>query len=160
MNWLFRLFGIGKKELAPAPAPIHDDSPLVQAAPTLDDIFLEAIQESHEEIYKLEYELLNDVKLRDHIKSAVKAMHVGANKDSYDFILIHPHECGIDSKVWPVFAQILIRLCQSIGLPATDEGSYLKVLKKDVSRAFGALKKQVIDIDERTRAMLSQGIYR
>jgi len=158
MNWLLRLFGLGKKELPPA--PIHDDSPLVQAATTLDDIFLEAIQESHEEIYKLEYELLNDAKLRSYIKAAVKIMHAGVNKDSYDFILIHPHECGLDSKVWPVFAQILIRLCQSIGLPATDEGPYLKVMKKDVAKAFGALKKQIVDIDERTRAMLSTGIYR
>lgn len=159
-QWLTTFF-FGERRAKQLPAAdVHDESPIVQSAVLLDDIFLEAIQESHEEVYKLEYELLNDNKLRTYIKNAVKEMNVGVNKDSYEFILIHPHDCGVNSKVWTPFAQIMIRLCKSIDLPATDEGSYLKVMKKDVRKAFGALKKQVIDIDERTRAMLSQGIYR
>jgi len=157
MSWFSWLLFWQKKELPPA---IPLDSPIIQEIPRLDDIFLEAIQESHEEVYKLERELLNDEKLRSYIKKVVKTMSTSVNKDSYDFILVHPHDCGVDSRVWGPFAQIIIQLCKSIDLPATDEGSYLKVMKKDVRKAFGALKHQVIDIDERTRAMLSTGIYR
>jgi hypothetical protein len=156
-NWLRILFGIRPKEL---PAPIHGESlPELPPAP-LNDVFLEAIQESYDETYRLELELLNDAKLREYIKNTVKAMSRGLTKDSYDFILIHPSDAKINDKIWHPFAKIMIQLCAEIGIKAKDETSYLNVDKKQVREAFEKLKKQVIDIDERTRAMLSQGIYR
>jgi hypothetical protein len=54
----------------------------------------------------------------------------------------------------------MIGLFKSINLPATNEGTYMKLMKDDIKQAFGALKRPTIDIDERMRAMLSQGIYR
>lgn len=168
MNWLLRLLGLGPKEL---PAPIHEPSePEVVAndweprPPTpffsLQDVFFEAIQEAHEEAYKAERELLDDVKLRKYIKGVIKAISLGMNKDAYEFILIHPHDIKLPNASWEPFYQIMIGLFKTIDLKATNEGTYMKVMKKDVKRAFGGLKKPVIDIDERTRAMLSQGFYR
>ncbi len=159
MNWLLRLFGLGRKEL---PAPIHGTSvpQLPPASVPLQDVFMEAIQESYDEQYKLELELLNDAKLREYVKNMVKAMNKGLTKDSYDFILLHPSDAKINERIWSPFAKIMIQLCKSIDIPAKDESSYLNVSKKDVKAAFEKLKRDVIDIDERTRAMLSQGIYR
>ncbi len=155
IEWLLKLLGFKK-----VPAPIHCES-LPEFSPVpLNDVFLEAIQESYDEEYKLEIELLNDAKLREYIKNAVKAMTRGLTKESYDFILIHPSDAKIDARIWKPFGDILVRLCKEIDLPAVNEGSYVNVKKKDVRAAFDKLKKQVIDIDERTRAMLSQGIYR
>jgi len=162
MNWLLRLFGLGPKALPPA--PIHEPGPAAYieppTAPLLSDIFREAIQETHDEINQLERELLDDVKLRQYIKNTVRAMTLGLNKDSYDFILIHPSDAKISDKIWRPFAQIMVQLCAEIGIKAKDETTYLNVDKKEVRKAFANLKKQVVDIDERTRAMLSQGIYR
>jgi len=162
MNWLLRLFGLGPKELPRA--PIHEPAPAAYieppTVPLLSDIFREAIQETHDEINQLERELLDDVKLRQYIKNTVRAMTLGLNKDSYDFILIHPSDAKISDKIWRPFAQIMVKLCAEIGIHAKDEATYLNVDKKEVRKAFTNLKKQVVDIDERTRAMLSQGIYR
>lgn len=154
MNWFLRLLGFKKVE---APAPIHE----LPAAPVpLNDVFLEAIQETYDEQYKAELELMNDSKLREYVKNTVKAMSRGLTKDSHNFILLHASDAKIDEKAWRAFAKIMVRLCEEIGLPAKDEGGYINVNKKDVAKAFENLRKQVIDIDERTRAMLSQGIYR
>lgn len=167
MNWFLKLFGLGPKEL---PAPIHEPEPDVVGADwepqppkpafSIQDIFYEAIQEAHEEAYKAERELLNDVKLRKYIKEFIKTIGLGLNKDNYDFILIHPHDIKLPEASWTPFAQIMIGLFKEIGLKATDEGRYLKLMKKDVKKSFGGLKKPILDIDERTRAMLSQGVYR
>jgi hypothetical protein len=147
------------------PAPIHE---LPAAEPVkethvplpLTDVFLEAIQETYNEQYKAEQELLNDSKLRDYIKKAIKKINKDLTGDSYSFIHVHPHDVGISGAIWDPFAKILIELCKHIDLPAENKGGHLYLEKKDVARAFGALKKTSIDIDERTRAMLSTGIYR
>jgi hypothetical protein len=170
MNWLLRLFGLGKKELPPA--PIHDiiEPGMVFGAdweprppmPTfsIQDVFFEAIQEAHEEAYKAERELLDDAKLHKYVKNVIKAIGLGMNKDAYEFVLIHPHDIKLPNASWEPFCQIMIGLFKTIDLKATNEGTYMKVMKKDVKNAFGGLKKPVLDIDERMRAMLSQGIYR
>jgi len=162
VNWFYKLLGFKEKQLPPPghEEPIYELPGAYTTPVPLDDVFLEAIQESYDEEYKLELQLLNDAKLRQYVKNSVKAMTSGLTKDSYDFILIHPSDAKIDAKIWKPFAQILIALCKEIGLPAEAESGYINVKKKDVKKAFDNLKKQVIDIDERTRAMLSQGIYR
>lgn len=171
-NWLRILFGmeVRPKEL---PAPIHEptepevvgnDWEILPPPPTpafsIQEVFFEAIQEAHEEAYKAERELLDDAKLRKYIKGVIKTISTGMNKDSYEFVLIHPHDIKLPDASWEPFCQIMIGLFKTIDLKATNEGSYMKVMKKDVKKAFGGLKKPIIDIDERTRAMLSQGIYR
>jgi hypothetical protein len=169
MNWLLKLFGLGKKELAPA--PIHQESnpeivgeywvpdPLVPKF-NMQDVFLDAIQEAHEETYRAELELLDDEKLRKYIKNVIKTISVGVNKDAYEFVLIHPHDVKIPPASWEMFCGIMVGLFETISLKVTNEGNYMKVMKKDVKKSFRALKRPVIDIDERTRAMLSQGVYR
>lgn len=169
MNWLLKLFGLGKKELAPA--PIHHEiesstvgatwfpDPLVPKF-SMQDVFLDAIQEVHEETYRAELELLDDEKLRNYIKNVIKAISVGVNKDAYEFVLIRPHDVRVPPASWELFCGIMIGLFETINLKVTNEGNYMKVMKKDVKKSFRALKRPVVDIDERTRAMLSQGIYR
>lgn len=159
MNWFYKLLGFKEKEL-PAPGyeePIREE-PREEKPFNIQEVFLEAIQEAHEEAYIAERELLNDVKLQKYIRDTIKV--IASNNDHYEFVLVHPHDIKLPAASWAPFAQIMIGLFKEINLKASDEGSYLKVMKKDVKRAFGSLKKQTIDIDERTRAMLSQGIYR
>jgi hypothetical protein len=160
MNWLYRLLGLGPKELPAAP-PIHE-APAIEVAetyPGIQDIFLDTIQEVHDETYKLERELLDDAKLRGYIKNTIRAI-MPHMTDRYEFVLIHPSDVNINEKIWATFCQIMIGLFKTIDLPATNEGTYMKLMKDDIKKSFGALKKSTIDIDERMRAMLSQGIYR
>lgn len=154
MNWFLRLLGFKKVEV---PAPIHE----LPAAPVpLNDVFLEAIQESYDAQYKLELELMNDAKLREYIKNTVKAMVNDLEYDRYDFIMLYPHDAKISPHIWEPFAKIMSELCKTIDLPTELRDGHLYAKKSDVKRAFNALKVRVIDIDERVRAMLSQGIYR
>lgn len=160
MNWFKWLFFWQKKE---EPAPIHSPPalpPAVIDTTPLSHVFLEAIQESYDEQYKAELELLNDTKLREYIKNAIKEINKDITGESYSFIHLYPHEVGVSTKAWVPFAKILIELCKTIDLPVENKGSHLYFDKEKVIVAFDNLKKQVIDIDERTRAMLSQGIYR
>ena len=160
IDWFLRLLGFRKVIPALPAVSVESELEPILAPVPLNDVFLEAIQETYDEQYKAELELLNDKKLREYVKNMVKAMSRGINKDSYDFILLSYSDAKIDSNAWRPFAKIMIKLCAEIDLAAQDDGNYINVKKKDVKRAFDNLKKQVIDIDERTRAMLSQGIYR
>lgn len=158
MNWDWFFFW--RKKLPP---PIHElPAPQPAAVDTtpLNDVFLEAIQESYDEQYKAELELLNDSKLREYVKNAVKEVNKDITGESYSFIHLYPHEVGISDKAWMPFAKILIELFKTIGVHAENKGGHLYLDKKEVIEAFSNLKRNVIDIDERTRAMLSQGIYR
>lgn len=167
MSWFTQFlswFGYQDKKLLAAKteqAVVEDWEPKVPT-PTFDlrEVFLEAIQEVHEETYKAERELLNDTKLRSYIKNVIKAVGSGLSSDRYDFVLIHAHDAQVPNGAWTPFARIMIELFKEIGLPATNEGSYIKVMKADVKKAFGALKTEVVDVDERVRTMLSQGVYR
>ena len=96
IEWFLKLLGFKK-----VAAPIHCE-PLPEFTPPpapLNDVFLEAIQETYDETYKLELELLNDSKLRDYIKKAVKKMNKDLHADSYSFVHIHPHDVGISSHI-------------------------------------------------------------
>lgn len=125
------------------------------------NVFLEAIQETQEEQVKLESELLNDNKLREYVKNVIKATAKKLLEDKHNFILIHPHEVKLSNdKLWPLFAKIMVKLFKEIDINAQIADTYLDLDKKEVREAFSKMKRQSIDIDERTRAMLSQGIYR
>lgn len=162
MSWFSWLIFWKKKS---EPEPVPDQRLLMPPVPTpaieLRDVFLEAIQEVHEEVYAKERELLNDTKLRSYIKNFISAVSTDLAKgDHYDFILVHSYQVKIDKDIWSPFSLIMIELLKSIDLPAEKSDDYIKLQKADVRRVFGDLKKQVIDIDERARTMLSQGIYR
>lgn len=159
MSWYDFFFFWRKKEAAPIHEPLALAESTYEHVP-LSDVFMEAIQETYDEQYKLELELLNDKRLREYIKNAVKAMSMGLNKDTYDFVLIHASDVNIDSRIFPVFGKIMVKLCAEIDLPIKFEDSYLNIKKNDIRKSFDNLKKQVIDIDERARTMLSTGIYR
>lgn len=167
MSWYDFFFFWRKKEAA----PIHEPPALPVAvavtyqvpgddSKSLNDIFLDAIQEVHEEQYEVERELLNDKKLLDYIKRSIKEIKKDLTGDSHTFIHFYPHDINMDSRIWAPFSKILIELFKTIDIPVEHKGSYLYMEKSHVSKAFDALKKQIIDIDERTRTMLSTGIYR
>ncbi len=145
MGWFSNLFG--KKE---------DPTP-----ESLSAMFVSSVQEVHAEQRKLEQELNDNNKLAKLIKKTIHAMvEEEAKNDTYSFIHIHHFQIGMKEPVFQVYARIFKGVAKEIGMPVEIEKGYFRVQKKDLRATFEKLRGSEVDIDERTRAMLSQGIYR
>lgn len=145
MSWFTNLFG--KKE-EPTPE-------------SLITMFMDSVKEVHGEQRKLEQELNDNAKLSRLIKKTIRAMvEEEAKNDSYSFIHIHHFQIGVKEPIFQVYARIFSGVAKELGLPVEIEKGYIRVQKRDLREAFEKLRNSEVDIDERTRAMLSQGIYR
>lgn len=128
---------------------------------SLNDIFVETIKEVERETYKQEFELLQDDKLAEYLRAAVKYMAANLNKDTYSFILIHPRDLKIPANIFATFCEIARKVFKEYGINIDlSSPGYLRVEKLEVNKCFKSLRTTSIDIDERVRAMLSRGVYR
>jgi hypothetical protein len=145
MSWFTDLFG--KKE---------DPTP-----ESLSAMFVDSVKEVHAEQRKLERELNDNAKLSKLIRKTIRAMvDEEAKGDTYSFIHVHHFQIGVKETVFQVYARIFSGVAKELGLPVEIEKGYIRVQKRDLREAFEKLRSSEVDIDERTRAMLSQGIYR
>lgn len=144
MRWFTDLFG--KKEEEPK---------------SLSAMFIESVQEVHHEVRKLERELNDNAKLAKLFKKTIQEIVQEENKnDTYNFIHIHSFQIGLKEPVFQVYARIFKSVAAELGLKVELEKGYFRVYKADLRKTFEKLRGSEVDIDERTRAMLSQGIYR
>jgi DNA-directed RNA polymerase subunit L len=169
MNWLLRLLGLGPKELPPAPI---QEEPLVVTPPVtseeefkfavgnvLNEVFLEAVNEVHAARYEKEKELLNDQKLRAYIKKFLKYGVSEAPSHQHSF-LVSSSDLGMEKSILYTFYKIVHELCNNFKIKTEWTGQYISVDSPSFMAAMETLYTPVINIDERMRAMLSQGIYR
>jgi hypothetical protein len=169
MNWFLKLFGLGPKEL---PAPIHDEPEPTVCPPvtsedefkfavssSLNEVFIEAVNEVHAARYEKEKELLNNQKLREYIKKFLKYGVSEAPTHQFSF-LVSSSDLGMPTAVLYTFYKIVNELCQNFKIKTEWTGQYISVDCKSFMAAMEGLYVPTIDIDERMRAMLSQGIYR
>lgn len=149
IDWIKSLFG--SKQPAPALPP---------ARPDLSKVFLEAIDEVEQETHRQELELLQGTKLQDALKKAIKKM-AAQLPDKYDFVLVHDSDVGVQKGAFPIFYKVIKGVLQEYEIPSSMDGdSYFKVDKKHIRPAFEKLRNRNVDIDEHTRSLLRQGIYR
>lgn len=127
----------------------------------LKTVFIEVVQERQQELRR-NRELLDDAKLARLIRKTIKYLVTEMSKkdDKYSFVLIHDSSVGLDTDVFNTYCKIFRGVCKELDITVEIESSYMKVEKRDMQRAFDKITQGGIDIDERTRAMLSQGIYR
>lgn len=145
MSWFTDLFG--KKE-EPTPE-------------SLSSMFVSSVQKVQSEQRKLEQELNDNAKLAKLIKKTIHAMvEEEAKNDTYSFIHIHHFQIGLKEPVFQIYARIFKGVAKELGMPVELEKGYFRVQKRDLRETFEKLRDSGVDIDERTRAMLSQGIYR
>jgi hypothetical protein len=162
MNWFLNLF---KK---PKPTPIHRTMPTPTneeelkfvITSSLNDVFLEAVKEAQEARFEKEKILMDDAKLAQFIKNFMKYSALEADKNSGLF-LVGCSNVEVPSNVFETFYKIIQPLCEGLGIQVKWRNGYISV---DVDSFKSATEKVQpsfkIDIDERTRAMLSSGIYR
>jgi hypothetical protein len=163
MNWLLNLF---KKDEPPTPihrtrpAPTNEEELKFVITSSLNDVFLEAIKEAQAARFEKEKVLMDDVKLAQFIKNFMKysALEADVNSDSF---LVSCSNVEVPSNVFETFYKIIQPLCEGLGIQVKWRNGYISVDVSSFKRATENIQPSFkIDIDERTRAMLSSGIYR
>lgn len=169
-KWLEGLFSSPKPEPQPEPLVEIDEPEPLPPSMTQRDLVLQnlkvvardTIREMAEEQARREAELLASGKLQQLVQTALKYIAKELQKtESYDFILIHDNNVGIQKDSWEAFKKIiLIPLLKEFDIPATDNGEYIKVDKAPVRRALSKMLPPAMDIDESMRELLHTGVYR
>jgi hypothetical protein len=115
-----------------------------------------AAQQVVEEQNKSERQHLTDKKLRGYFQKSIKFVLSHLDTDSYDFVLIHHFVAGVPSSAFGIFAVIFAKACNQLGIDATVETTYVKVLKPSVRKLLQTIPTTTprIDINEKVRAML------
>lgn len=167
-KWLQDLFGSPQPEPQPTveidlpeqlPASMTQRDMVIQS---LKVVAADTIREMAEEQARKEAELLASGKLQQLVQTALKYLAKELQKDeSYDFILVHDNNVGLKESTWTAFKKIIfIPLLKEFDIPASDQGTYVKVDKAPLRKALSKMLPSAMEIDESMRELLHTGVYR